>query len=286
MTERESNVMSAADAVRVWRLSSQLQADATGQIRSIRISNPQENPPQDGYALAHVRSAAREAGIDGTFVESALIELRAWQMLPNVGRGHRLAWRLLGDPPDMIVTRRVINASEEEVFAAMQAVLPGEPFRLRLRDRQEGPEPGGLLLFDLPERTTPFERGFAHETNEAGLRQIVVSLREVTGSGGRCEMAVHSAMTAHNTGSALGVVAATVAGSLGFGLFGAVGLAAAGAFGSPTWVAAIAGVGGALLGGVCGLKGIQAVYRFAASRARGALEGLVGAVASRAEGIW
>jgi hypothetical protein len=286
MRDSEDNVLSAEDAVRVWRLSSQLQAEATGRIAKAGVPGGHDDRPSGGYALAQVRSAAREAGIEDTFLESALAELRAWQMLSSVGRGHRLAWRLLGDPPDLIVTRREINASVDEVVAAMQAVLPSEPFRLRLRDRQGEPQGGGALLFDLPDMTTPFERGFAYETMEAGLRQIVVSLRLLEGPGRPCQIVVHSAMTRHNTGSALGVVAAAVAGFLGFGAFAAVGVAVAGAVGLPAWSAAIAGVGGGLLGGVAGLKGVQSVYRLAVRRARGALEGLVGAVASRAEGIW
>jgi hypothetical protein len=286
MTEQEDNVISAEDAARVWRLSSQLQAEATGRIPTTDVPSAHEASPAGGYALTQVRSAAREAGIGDTFMESALAELRAWQMLSNVGRGHRLAWRLLGDPPDMIVIRRVINASGDEVIAAMQAVLPGDPFRLRLRDRQGNLERGGVLLFDLPDMATPFERGFAYAMNEGGLRQVVVSLRQVEGPRGQCEMAVYSAMTAHNTGSALGVVAASVAGTLGFGAFAAVGIAVAGALGGPMWIASIAAVGGGLLGGVCGLKVIQRVYQLAARRARAALEGLVGAVASRTEGIW
>lgn len=286
MGEREDDTLSADDAARVWRLSSQRQVEASGREATPALTRTPADLPSGSYSLALVRSAAREAGIGDGFVESALVDLRAWQVLSHVGRGHRFAWRLLGDPPDMIVARRVINATAEGVMAAMQAVLPGAPFRLSLRDRKGDPERQGVLLFDLPGVTTPFERGFAFETSEAGLRQVVVSLRPIDGPGNSCEITVHSAMTAHNLGSALTLVAATIAGAIGFGVFAGLGLAVAGALGSPAWLPAIAAAAGGIAGATLGLKGIRRVYRFAVRRAREALEGMLGAVASRAEGIW
>ena len=186
----------------------------------------------------------------------------------------------------MIIVQRVIEATVEEVFAAMQGVLPGEPFRLTLRDRQGDPQQGGVLLFDLPGMKTPFERGFAYETNEVGLRQVLVSLRPVEGTTGCCEVTVHSAVTAHNTGFAVGVLAATLTGAVGFGAFAALGLAVGGALGLAAGIAPVAGVSGGLLGTALGVKGFRGVYRFAVRRARGALDGLIGAVAARAEGAW
>ena len=61
----------------------------------------------------------------------------------------------------------------------MEAVFPGEPFRLTLTDQQGDPLDGGMLAFALPGPRTPFERGFAVETTDAGLKQVFVSLRPV-----------------------------------------------------------------------------------------------------------
>lgn len=286
MAEREDDILSGADAERVWRLSAQLQAEATGSVEAPEVAGAHDSESSSGYPLTRVRSVAREAGIDDTFVDSALADLRAWQALSQVGRGHSLAWKLLGDPPDMVIVRRVIEAAVEEVVSAMHAVLPGEPFRLTLRDRQGDPQQGGALLFDLPAMKTPFERGFAFETSEAGLRQILVSIRPIEGSTGSCEMTVHSAMTAHNTGFTIGLLAATLTGAVGFGAFAALGVAVGGMLGLAAGVAPVAGVSGGLLGTVLGLKGFRGIYRLAVRRARGALDGLVGAVAARAEGVW
>jgi len=286
MAEGEQVILSGDDAARVWRLSAQLQAEATGGVATPEIAGALGDRCSSGYPLTLVRSAAREAGIDDTYMDAALADLRAWQVLSGAGRGHSLAWRLLGHPPDMIVARRVIDAGAADVVAAMQSILPGEPYRLALRDRQGDPQHGGVLLFDMPGMKSPFERGFGYETNEIGLRQMLVSLRAIEGPSPSCEMTVHSAVTAHNTGFTVGIVAATVAGAVGAGIFGALGVAVGGALGIAAGVVPVAGVSGGLAGAALGIKGFRAVYRFAARRAHAALEGLLGAVAARAEGAW
>ncbi len=287
--EGEQVFLSGADAARVWRLSAQLQSEATGTAGAPappELAGTVEDQGAGGYPLARVRSRAREAGIDDSYVDAALADLRAWQVLPHAGRGHALAFKLLGHPPDLIVARRVIGAGTADVLAAMQAVLPGEPYRLALRDRQGDPADGGLLLFDMPGMKTPFERGFAYETNEVGLKHLLVSLRVIPGPSPACELTVHSAVTAHNAGLSVGTVAAVLGGAIGGGAFGAVGLAVAGALGLATGVAPVAALAGGLGGAALGIKGFRGIYRFAVRRARAALEGLLGAVAARAEGAW
>ena len=45
-------------------------------------------------------------------------------------------------------------------------------------------------------------------------------------------------------------------------------------------------VGGALVGAALSVKGFRGIYNIALRRAREALEGLTGAVAARAQGVW
>jgi len=286
MTEADGIRLSGGDAARVWRLSAQLQTEATGVAVAPEPGVALAQPGAGGLPLASLRARARDAGIADSYVDAALADLRAWQVLAHAGRGHALAWKLLGHPPDMIVARRVIHAGVAEVLGAMQSVLPGEPYRLALRDRQGDPAHGGALLFDLPGLKNPFERGFAHETNEIGLKQLLVSLREIEGPSPSCEVTVHSAVTAHNAGLTVGSVAAVLGGAIGGGVFGALGLAVAGAMGLATGVAPAAALAGGLGGAALGIKGFRGIYRFAARRAHGALEGMLGAVAARAEGAW
>ena len=103
-------------------------------------------------------------------VEAALADLRVERTLPKAEKSQRLARRFLNNPPDTITVRRVVEATPEEVFSAMQAVFPNDPFRLTLTDQQGDPLHGGLLVFDLPGVKNPFERGFAFETAEAAYK--------------------------------------------------------------------------------------------------------------------
>ena len=253
MTEHDPDVLSEEEAGRVWSRAARLQAEAGGGVDAPQVASGDEAIPTQGYAVTHVRSAAHEAGIAAEFVEAALADLRVERTLPKAEKSQRLARRFLNNPPDTITVRRVVEATPEEVFSAMQAVFPSEPFRLTLTDQQGDPLHGGLLVFDLPGVKNPFERGFAFETAEGGLRQAFVSLRPVEGASLSCELTVRSPATAHRTGFGLGMIAATLFGGAGAGL---------------------------------GVKGYRALYSFALRRAGTALQGLVGAVAVRAKGVW
>jgi hypothetical protein len=66
-----------------------------------------------------------------------------------VGRsGRNLARRLFPDLQDMIVVRRVIDASPDEVLSAMQDVFPGEPYRPTLAVERSDPFTDGVLILD------------------------------------------------------------------------------------------------------------------------------------------
>jgi len=96
---------------------------------------------------------------------------------------------------------------------------------------------------------------------------------------------VHSPVTSHKLGLGLGMLGATITGGAGFGV-GWLGGAALGALGLATGIAPVVAVGGVLVGGGLGVKGFRALYHLAMRRAKKALEGLVGAVAARAQGVW
>ncbi len=163
----------------------------------------------------------------------------------------------------------------------MEAVFPIEPFRLTATDRQGDPLDRGVLVFDIQGLNALIPQGFALEAKESGLRQVFVSLRPIEGSTPSCEMTVHSPVTSQNLGMALGVIAAMLTGSAGFG----VGVGLGVAIGIAPLLPVVA-VGGVLVGGGLGVKGYRAVYRWSMRRGRKALEGLVGAVAVRAQGVW
>lgn len=273
MADRDDEVLSEEEAARVWGISARLQAEAgdRAEVQEIAAAADTERP---GYAIEQVRAAAQEAGIGDEFIDAALVEIRADRALSHQRGGHWLARRFLKDPPDAITVRRVIDAPPADVFEVMKTVLPAEPFRLTLTDQEGDPLDGGFLRFDLPGMKGPFERGFAFETSEAGLRELFVSLRGTGGTEAACELTVRSPVTSHNLGLGVGVVAT------------ALGAAAVGAIGLATGLGPIVIVGGGVVGAGLGVRGFRGLYGYAMRRARRALEGLVGAVATRVTGTW
>ncbi len=283
MAERDPEILSEEEAARLWGRAAQLQAEAAGRIEAPDVHD--SAMPAPGYALTHVRAAALEAGIANEFVEAALADLRVERALPEVEKGNALARRFLNHPPDTITVRRVVEATPREVFSAMEAVFPDEPFRLTLTNQQGDPLDRGVLVFDIPGPISPFHTGFAFEAREGGLRQLFVTLRPIEGSASSCEMTLRSPVTTHKVGFGLGIVAVILTGGVGFGV-GSIAGAALGALGLVTGIGPVVAVGGVLVGGGLGVKGFRAVYSYALRRARRALEGLIGAVAARAKGIW
>lgn len=277
MAERDPEVLSEQEAARLWERAAQLQAEAAGKVEPPAVHD--ESTSSSGYALAHVRSAALEAGIGTEFVDAALADLRVERAHPPAVKSTSLARRFLNHPPDTITARRVIEATPREVLSAMEAVFPDEPFRLTLTDQQGDPLDRGVLVFDMQgANSLLLQGGFAFETREAGLRQVFVSLRSIEGSTSSCEMTMHSPVTSHNLGLGLGLVVSGLGAGVGGFALGALGLAVG--------IGPIGAIAGVLVGAGLGVKGYRALYRYALGRGRKALEGLVGAVAVRAKGIW
>ncbi len=172
--QRESNpeILSEEEASRLWERAAQLQAEASGTSEPTDVQTTAL--PAPGYSLAEVRSAALEASIGEKFFEAALVDLRSERTLPAVGRGGKLARRFLKNPPSTITVQRILEATPQTVFAAMEAVLPEEPFRLTLTDQEGDPLNQGLLVFNLPEVPSPLARGFAFEARDGGLQRIFI----------------------------------------------------------------------------------------------------------------
>lgn len=289
MADRDPEILSEEEAARLWERAAQLQAEAAGRIEAPQDEEAEidDDTAARGYALEHVRSAAVDAGINTEFVDAALGDLRAERSLSTIKRGNWLARKVLKKPPDTITVRRIIEATPREVLSAMEAVMPGEPFRLTLRDQQGDPLDQGLMTFDIqaPSVGAAAAQGFTFATREAGLRQLFVSLRATGGSEPSCEMTVYSPVTAQMIGLTIGTLVTTLTGVFGFfgGSFGAAALVT---MGLASGLAPVVAIGGSLAGGGLGLKGFRTLYHFAMRQAEEALEGLVGAVSVRAQGGW
>ncbi|MGH7668536.1 MAG: hypothetical protein ACRENQ_03510 [Gemmatimonadaceae bacterium] len=279
MTDADSEILSEDEAGSVWARAAELQAKAAGRVDAPDAQS--SVMPAPGYSLAHVRAAAVEAGIAAEFVDAAMADVREKRGIPTVQHSTALARRFLKQPPSAITVRRVVGAAPREVLVAMQAVFPEAPYRLTFSDQQGDPLDGGLLAFDIQGSNAFVFQGFGFATRDAGLRKVLVSLRAIEESPDSCEVTLHSPVTSHNLGFALGTLVSTVGG--GAGLAGGIGVGVA--VGIAPLLPAIAAVG-LLAGGGLGLKGYRALYARSMRNARAALQGLVGAVAARAEGVW
>lgn len=275
MPDRNHEILTDEEAARLWQRAAQLQADAAAS--GAALADPSATQPE-GHALAHVRAAAVEAGIGREFVDAALAEVRLERSLPAPTGNRSLARRVVPDLPDSITIGRSIPAAAPEVLSAMEAVLPGPPYRLTLTDRQGDPLDRGTMVFDIHGSSNPFESGFGSIMNELGIRQLHISLRPGAEPAQSTEVIVHGRVTAHTAGVMIAGIFAGLAGVVSTGAFLAVG------FG--TGIGPLLGIPGALLGGWLGLKAHRAVIRYAVRRARQSLEGLAGAVAARARGGW
>lgn len=285
MAQPKSNpeALTEEEASRLWERAAQLQAEASGASENTDLQTT--GSPPSGHSLADVRSAALEASIGEEFFEAALADLRSERTLPAKVRGGNLARRFLRNPPSTITIRRNLETTPQAVFAAMEAVLPEEPFRLTLTDQEGDPLSQGLLVFDIPEVRSPFARGFVSEARDGGLQQVFISLQPIDASASSCEITVFSHVTSHRVGLGLGLLMGTLFGGAGYSV-GWLGGLALGGVGVMTALGPLTAVGGAVVGGAVGIQGFRFAYASGMKRARKALEGLVSAVGARAKGVW
>jgi len=288
---RDDDVLSEAEATRLWQRAAQLQADEArrAEARAAAGALPAERRSQEeGYALTHVRAAALEAGIGAEFVEAALAEVQAERAVrgPSAPRRRRLFRWVLGRPETTLTRRRVILGTPEQVLEAMEATLPEAPFDLLLRERIGDPASGGTLAFDIQGVgfTTQHLPGFKGDASYADLRQVFVTIAPLPGERARTEVTVRAPVD-----WALGINAAVSGGLsvLGGGLVvlltGAV-ATSVGALGPVALGLLVAGAGGS--GGALTLGVMRHVYRYGLGRGERALDGLLAQVAAKAEGGW
>lgn len=294
MSDPDPNpLLSEAEAARLWHRAAELQAEAARRLeeRSRELaprSDRSDAASGDGYALTHVRAAAVEAGISAEFVDYAVAELRNERRLAEKRPDavDRAADRLLGNPPHSAEVSRVISASPERVFQAMQRVFPADPYRLILRDTQGGDLlQGGVLVFEVPAWTG--SEGTTHLSYQArswaNIRQIYVTLTPLDTEPESCEVTIRTPLRHSRRVNFWASAAASGFAGGGAALGGAaLGLAAAGAIGiAPVLGAALAALTATGLGSVVGggvALAYRPLYRYALGRGISALENLLAAL--------
>lgn len=287
---REDETMSEEEAVRLWERAAELAraAEISKATAMARIDTPARAPGQaaaDGYALAHVRAAALEAGIPAEFVDAAVADYQAKQVLPATDTGGAFVRKFLNDPPDILTARRVVAKPAHEVLAAMESLFLAEPYRLLLVEQRGNVLAGGTMLFDIHSNASPFNPGFGYQMQDSGVKQLAVSMHPIAGDVPSCEVTVHGRVSSQKLATGLGLMLSSLAGLGGTAAGVITGIAVAG-LGVATGIVPMLAVGGAALGGTAGLKGFRALHRRSMQNGTRALEGLLDAIAGRAQGGW
>lgn len=276
----DDRVVSEEQARRLWQRAAELQAEAAQRLeeRSRILARP-EGGSDGGYVLAHVRQAAREAGISDEFVELALAEVSI--EAPVESRWEHWADRFLGRGPRTLVVSRTLPHAAEEVYASMQRVLPR--YRLSLVDsRGRDPRDGGVLVFDLP--TLSAIQGTDQVIQDlrmwADIKELHVQIRALDAE--RCEVTLRAPMTyARKVNLVVGAVLAGVFGVAGtvsaiamaFGLVGILGLESM----ATVIVLAMAGLGFSLTAALATLP-LRAFYRWGQGKGVAAMERMIQAL--------
>jgi len=288
MTDARSRRLSEEEARALWERAARLQAEAASrQLPAPSDDGEADEPPTEGgLSLDVVRRAAVEAGIDPTFVDDALIELDdAGPARPVDAR----AARYLDDDVPASRISKVIDASLDDTYLALQRVLPRPPYGLTLK-RVDGPDPreGGALIFEVPYSAAAANGlqvsgpavDIRHYADFKELRVRMRALEPADDGTPRTEVEVvasrmHTKRVNYWVGASFGGVAAAVAGAAGSLIAGSV-LALTG----PVGAATIFGVGGvAALGGWFGTeRGWRWAYRWGRGRGEKAIAGMLDAV--------
>ena len=288
MSDDETRI-SEEQARALWRRAAELQAEAARRLearsRQLAPRGDATDPAEvEGYRLEDVRAAAEEAGISPEFVDHALVEARSETLVAGTREQRSVvADRFLGNPPLTLEVSRVIRAPAQEVYAAMQRILPKRPFRLSLVDHH-GADPldGGVLVFNTPAYSytpTTADQSFAYEMALADLKQLLFSLRRLDTSPPSTELTVRASLThGHKlnlwVGGSISGVFASLSG-VGGGFAGAAAGVALGIGG----LAAGAAVAGFLAGGTVAMLGWRRLYRWGLGRGEKAIRNLIGSIA-------
>jgi hypothetical protein len=286
MSNDEEQRLSEEMAARLWKRAAELQSEAARRVEAtslLETAADDSEPDTAGYALGHVRQAAEEAGIAGEFVDAALAEVTAH----NVVGPHedsvldKLAETFVGSGPEFVEVRRVVAATPADVYQTMQGSFPAPPYNLSLRDIQGDVLGGGVMIFDVPRVTGLQYTNFEYEMSWASLKQILVSLHPVGDDS--CEVVMRSSVRSYRRiGGGMGVALSGVTG-FGGGLFGvALGFASGTALGLGTaglvpLVGGLAVLGGGTLRRVSRVP-FRKLFAYGLRRGQKALEGLLSAL--------
>jgi hypothetical protein len=281
------------EAARLWQRVAQRQAEAARKAEAGSEEpavEERDEEPSERFAVAHVRSAALEAGIPEEFLDGALADLQVERALPQSKRSVTWARRFFGGLTDTVTARRVVHAAAPGVLSAIEAIFPHEPYRLTLTDQQGDPLAGGVVVFDI-QGLGLAPNGLAAEVQLSAVRQVFLSVRPIEGDTPSCEVTLRGPIAwSHNIGLAQGAIVTGVGAGLGGLTLGGGTLAAVGGLISSGFVVlgltGVLGAVGVIAGGALGRKGFRALCTYGIRQAQRALEGLLGAVAARAEGGW
>lgn len=230
------STLTEEEARRIWRRAAELQAEAAKRLEArSRALVDEADTPDDGYARTHVRQAAVEAGISPEFVDAALAEgaegagATSWaRRLVEAG--------LTGSLPRAYEVSRVFDHPPDEVYRALQQLLPSGPYQLNLVDI-EGPHPleGGIMVFEVPNPS-----GLGGPRSEflndlriwADMKSIRLRLRPVASEGRHSEVTVfasldHTRKVNAWVGGSLLSIGGFLGGVVGVGVAGPLGLVAA-----------------------------------------------------------
>lgn len=292
---------SEEQAAALWKRAAMLQSEAIQQAEAARreragtdLAGTSDVDADRGYALEHVRAAAVEAGIGAEFLDAALTDMKAEQVMKPERPSGRLLRRFIGSQPDVITARRLIEAPPAKVLKAMEELLPKEPYKLTLVDRSGEPLNGGLLTFNIEGAGWTATAGFAYTAAAADLRKIIATLVPIGEDGTRCELTVHGPVAwAQRTNAAIGAGLVTVGSGLGFGggtLAGTALATALVASGVGAVVAAGAAaavtVGSTVLAAVGGTLGFQKMYDYSIGKGQEGMDAMLSAIAIHAQGGW
>jgi len=290
----EDELLNEEEASHLWERAAQLQAKAASEEALGSDEGAGESAPAGvgEYSLVEARAVAQEVGIADKFIDAALASLRMERALPAPPQRRTLARRFFNTLLDAIIVQRVIDAPLTQVLSVIDAAFPEAPYQLHLRERRGDPLSGGILVYDIQGLEAAPRQGLASEVYHAEVRHVYVLVREIGEAGRSCEITLASPIaSSHPLGVIVGGVATSIGGGVGFGAGSAVGsglsaLAIVIGLGvvAPV-VAAGAAVGGVVAGGVIGRSGLLKLCAVAQARARRAFEGLLSAVAARAENV-
>ncbi len=231
-----------ATARDIWRTAARLQAEAARRLdeRSETLASEQRPSaaPHAAFSRAEVEEIAQAAGIDPSFVALAWREVEAARHhAPVSDDRQRQASAFLGTEAERLTVTRTFRAAPDDVLAAMQRVLPGDPYRLTLVDvlGDSDEMADSALLFDVPQlgkQVKEFGRytEFSRAMTISDLTRVVVTLHDL--GDGRTEATIAVDLR-HGKGRNLtlgrwsvGVVAAVsgvIAGLVGMAASGPVG---------------------------------------------------------------